>query len=89
MKPKTKPAVKIAPYTVTYKRGKKHIQIEVINNKLEDWVDKQVLQTTLHISNRTLQTLRTRKIIPYSRIGGKIVYYLPGVLTLLEENMFY
>ena len=89
MKPKTKRTVKIAPCHVTYKKGKKHIQVEITGSKLEDWIDKQVLQTTLHISDRTLQTLRTRRAIPYSRIGRKIVYYLPGILTLLEENMFH
>jgi len=89
MKPKTKPVLKVAPCHVTYIKGKKQIAIEVNNNRLEDWVDKQVLLTTLHISNRTLQTLRTRKQIPYSCIGGKILYYMPGILTLLEENMFY
>ena len=89
MKPNTKPALRAAPCHVTFVKGKKQVEIEIINNCLEYWIDKQILQTTLHISNRTLQTLRTRKQIPYSRIGGKIVYYLPGILTLLEQNMFY
>ena len=89
MVPVAKPALKIAPCQVTFVKGKKQITIEVENNALEDWVDKQVVQITLHISNRTLQTLRTRKQIPYSRIGGKILYYLPGILALLEQNMLY
>lgn len=83
------PTLKVAPCHVTFVKGKKQITIEITSTRLEDWVDKQVIQTKLHISNRTLQTLRTRKQIPYSCIGGKILYYLPGILTLLEENMFY
>lgn len=89
MKPKTKPAVKIAPCVVTFKKGKKHIEIEVANTKLEDWIDKQILLTSFNISDRTLQTLRTNKQIPYSRFGRKIVYYLPGILALLEQNIIY
>jgi hypothetical protein len=88
VKPKTEPTVKIAPCVVTYKKGKKHIEIEIVNHTLDDWIDKQILQTKLHISNRTLQTLRSKKQIPFSRIGRKILYYQPGILTLLEENMF-
>ncbi len=89
MKPDTKPAFKKAPCTVTYKKGKKQLHIEIANTKITDWVDKQVIQTHLPISNRTLQTLRSNKQIPYSFIGGKILYYLPGILSLLEQNAFY
>ena len=89
MKPNTKPLLKAAPCHVTFINGTKQITVEVINNHLEDWVDKQILLETLHISNRTLQTLRTKKQISFSRIGCKILYYLPGILTLLEQNMFY
>lgn len=89
MKPKTKPLLKTAPCQVTFITGKKQIKIEVVNSRLEDWIDKQILLETLHVSNRTLQTLRTKKQIPFSRFGRRILYYLPGILTLLEQNMFY
>ena len=89
MKHNSKPALKAAPYTAKFISGKRHITIQICNTRIEDWVDKQVIQTHLHISNRTLQTLRSRKQIPYSVIGDKILYYLPGIVTLLEENLFY
>ena len=86
---KTKPtAVKPAPADIRFVKGRKQVTINIANTKLQDWVDKQEIQMHLHISNRTLQNLRSRKQIPWSVIGGKILYYLPGILTLLEENIF-
>ena len=73
---------------ITYKNGKRNIRFTIRNTRLEDWVDKQEIQTRLHISNRTLQYMRTRRQIPYSFIGGKILYYLPGIIALIEENVF-
>ena len=73
--------------SVAFIKGRKHIAMHISNTKLEDWVDKQVIQESLHISNRTLQYMRTRKQIPYSSLGGKILYYLPGIVALLEENL--
>ncbi len=72
---------------ITYKNGKKHVSFNITNTRLEDWVDKQEIQNALHISNRTLHTLRKTRRIPYSTIGGKIYYYLPGILALLEQNI--
>jgi hypothetical protein len=39
---------------------------------LEDWIDSQDVMQALHISPRTLQTLRSNGTLPYSRIGNKI-----------------
>ena len=41
---------------------------------LEDWIDSQIVMQSLHISPRTLQTLRTNGTLPYSRIGRKLYY---------------
>ncbi|HNP21759.1 MAG TPA: hypothetical protein PKM63_19650 [Panacibacter sp.] len=57
------------------------------NPALADWIDKQEILQSLPISSRTLQTWRTKKIIQYSKIGNKILYYLPGILQLLRKNM--
>lgn len=75
------------PATVTYINGKKHVQLEIVNTRLEDWVDKQEIQNLLHISDRTLHTLRKKKILPFSAIGGKIYYYRPAISFLLEQNL--
>jgi hypothetical protein len=87
MKPKTKPVFKTAPYTVTFVKGKKRFTVEIANTTLSDWVDKQDIQNALHISDRTLLTLRKTRRFPFSKIGRKIYYYLPGILALLEENL--
>ena len=56
------------------------------NTSINDWVDKQVIMQKLHISERTLQYYRARNIIPWSKLGGKYFYYLPGLLLILEKR---
>ncbi len=52
----------------------------------ENWVDAQDIMLSLHISRRTLQTLRDNRILPYSRINGKLYYKMSDVESLLESN---
>ena len=40
----------------------------------------------LHISKRTLQTLRDEKAIPYTTIGAKILYPESGLYEGLKKN---
>jgi hypothetical protein len=40
----------------------------------------------LHISPRTLQTLRTNGTLPFSRIGNKIYYLRQDVERILRDN---
>jgi hypothetical protein len=53
---------------------------------LEDWIDNQDVIQALHISPRTLQTLRSNGILPYSRIGNKIYYLKNDLLKILSDN---
>ena len=53
---------------------------------LEDWIDSQDVMQTLHISPRTLQTLRTNGTLPFSRIGRKIYYLKSDILKILSDN---
>jgi hypothetical protein len=53
---------------------------------LEDWIDGQDVMHTLHISPRTLQTLRSNGTLPYSRIGNKIYYLRKDILKILSDN---
>ena len=53
---------------------------------LEDWIDSQIVMQTLHISPRTLQTLRTNGTLPFSRIGRKIYYKRSDILKILSDN---
>jgi len=53
---------------------------------LEDWVDGQIVMQTLHISPRTLQTLRSNGTLPFSRIGNKLYYRKSDILKILSNN---
>ncbi|HPW96688.1 MAG TPA: helix-turn-helix domain-containing protein [Paludibacteraceae bacterium] len=53
---------------------------------LEDWIDNQVVMQSLHISLRTLQTLRSNGTLPYTRVNGKIYYLRKDVEALLRKN---
>jgi len=53
---------------------------------LEDWLDSQDVMQALHISKRTLQTLRSNGTLPYSRIGNKIYYLRGDILKILSDN---
>lgn len=53
---------------------------------LADWLDGSDVMRALHISPRTLQTLRSNGTLPYSQIGGKIYYKKEVLEELLERN---
>ena len=51
-----------------------------------DWVDSQDVMQKFHISVRTLQYWRTNRLLPYSRIRGKIYYRKSDILVILQKN---
>lgn len=53
---------------------------------LEDWIDNQDVMNILHITARTLQSLRSNGILPYSRINGKIYYRRQDIQKILADN---
>lgn len=53
---------------------------------LEDWIDGQDVMQRLHISPRTLQTLRTNGTLPFTRIGNKIYYLRQDIERILKDN---
>ena len=57
-----------------------------IKGELSDWIDNQDVMQALHISPRTLQTLRSNGILPFSRIGNKIYYRRQDILKILSDN---
>ncbi len=87
-KPKPTP-LKIAPAIITYNNGKATVQLTIADTQLTDWASKKVLQSMLDIKTRTLQTLRSTNRIPSAKLGNKIYYYVPGILALLEKNVYY
>lgn len=64
--------------------------IGLSKSKLDDfkdtWLDGQEVMQTMHISKRTLQTLRDNGTLPYSRINGKFYYKMADIQYLLESN---
>jgi len=40
----------------------------------------------LHISARTLQTLRSNSTLPFSRIGNKLYYRKEDIQRILKDN---
>lgn len=62
------------------------IQSDEVTIKLDDLLDAQQVMQALHISPRTLQTLRTNGIMPYTRIGNKIYYLKQDIETILSNN---
>lgn len=70
----------------------KNLQLQVkrslspTNRLKEQWIDGQEVMQLLHISKRTLQSLRDTKALPYSRIKGKFYYKVADVLAILETN---
>lgn len=57
-----------------------------LDNFKETWIDGQDVMHTMHISKRTLQTLRDNGTLPYSRINGKFYYKVAYIENLLESN---
>ena len=56
------------------------------DNGLKDWLDNQDVMLALHVSLRTLQTLRSNGTLPYSRINNKIYYRRRDIEQLLNDN---
>ncbi len=55
-------------------------------DRLEDWLDNQDVMQILHISPRTLQTLRSNGILPFSRIGNKLYYRRSDISRILNNH---
>lgn len=53
---------------------------------LHDWLDNQDVMQALHVSCRTLQTLRSNGTLPYSRINNKIYYRRQDIERILNDN---
>ena len=53
---------------------------------LEELLDGQDIMHLLHISPRTLQTLRSNGTIPHTRLGRKIYYRRQDIENILRDN---
>lgn len=79
----------ILPSSKEWKEVKEEIQ-NLKKTKAEQfkevWMDGQEVTLALHISPRTLQTLRCSGQLPCSRVHKKIYYKTSDVKALLESN---
>lgn len=69
----------IKAYLIAFKKTR----YEVLN---EAWIDGQDVMQALHISKRTLQTLRDNGTLPHSRVNGKFYYKVADIEMMLESN---
>ena len=53
---------------------------------LEELLDGQDIMQLLHISPRTLQTLRSNGTIPHTRLRRKIYYRRQDIENILRDN---
>lgn len=56
-------------------------------SKRDVWVDNHDVCKYLNISIRTLQRLRSQKLVNFSIIRGKTYYQLSEVERMLDENL--
>lgn len=56
-------------------------------DEANEWVDNYEVCTFLQISERTLQRLRAKGEISYSRIRGRTYYKVSEVRRMLEEKL--
>ena len=61
-------------------------QIPGVLNPLEDWLDSHDVIALLHISPRTLHTLRRNGTLPYSQLGRKIYHKRSDIQRILHDN---
>jgi hypothetical protein len=54
----------------------------------DTWLDNQDVLQILHISGRTLQTLRDTNALPFSKVRGKFYYKVSDVEKLFHNNYY-
>ena len=59
---------------------------QLMQVRVEDWLDGSDVMRLLKISKRTLQTLRDTGKLPYSHLGGKIYYCRLDIQRILADN---
>lgn len=53
---------------------------------LEDWWDSQDVKTRFHFSERTLCTMREKKLLPYAIVGGRCFYRAEDLKKLFDDS---
>lgn len=68
--------------------GKMPLTAQKINTTtpLEDWIDAQDVMQALHISPRTLATLRANGTLPFTKFGGRCLYRKSDLEKVLDDH---
>lgn len=56
------------------------------DTSIQSWIDGQQVMDTLKISKRTLQSMRSTGVLPFSRLNGKCYYKATDLERLLSQN---
>lgn len=58
-----------------------------IGDGKREWMDSQEIMELLHLSARTLQTWRSKGVLPFSKVGNKIFYKRCDLDELLQGGV--
>ena len=70
----------------TEAKGDAEMEGENKTTPLEDWLDGQDVMQVLHISPRTLATLRANGTLPFSKLGGRCLYRKSDLEKVLDSH---
>ncbi len=56
------------------------------NSNPKDWLDNQDIMQMMHVSSSTLQDMRSKGRIPYTKFGHKVVYFRDDIMKILATN---
>jgi hypothetical protein len=54
----------------------------------ERYIGNKEVSELLHLAPRTLQDYRDKRVLPYIKLGNRILYKESDVIRMLEENYF-
>lgn len=55
--------------------------------KAETYLTSEEVRNLFGLSQRSLQTYRDERIIPYTTLGGKFLYPMSEIAKILEKNL--
>jgi hypothetical protein len=64
----------------------KKLLLQPANSSLKKYLKSAEVMELLQISPGTLQNLRINGTLPYSKVGGIIIYELEAIEKVLEDN---
>ncbi len=83
---KSEPLPEILRRCPFIRKGPTEPHLKQSDDLIDTLLDGQDVVFKLHISPRTLQTLRSNGTLPFTRIGRKIYYFRRDIERLLKDN---